>query len=444
MIDLGHDLAFAAHALGLVVVDELPFDLDLEGVGLSCLSVGCEPHLSEGPRAEECVPFELHDVDGPIELVHPLPVLLVAHTTQVQNDAVDIGQGELPEHTILQHLHRLSTLLHPSLPPELLVLVRHERVLPEERSRLENPALAIVRVRFQHARSHEEERGSVDVIPLGQNLPLGRVLHLVDQRAHELDLEVLDVGFVEEGYGAQQSAIVRTGDDLGQRPEDLLEHLARQSQGYGVLDRRGVRLPRFVLHDGLFAEVIPGPQDLDAAFPMFVLHLPLPNDVEHAPLAPAFEDLIPRIVIHGSKRIGNPMNELVVQIAQKRHLPQHVLRLIIVLDGVRRQKFAEGDLIDPPQSGLSVHGHARRGAGGVVQQRQLSEGIPGDGASHLVPVDDERHLPAAEDVKVSSRLALLDNGFFVRTLVILEGIHQGLQFALVERIEDEVVRQCIQ
>mmetsp|Transcript_40642 Transcript_40642/g.85096 ORF Transcript_40642/g.85096 Transcript_40642/m.85096 type:complete len:245 (+) Transcript_40642:958-1692(+) len=184
VIDLGHDLAFAAHALGLVVIDELAFDLYLEGVGLPGLSVGGEPHLSEGPRAEEGVSLELHDVDGSIELVHPLPVLLVAHATQVQNDAVDIRQGKLPQDAILENLHRLSTLLHPSLPPELLVLVRHERILPEERPRLENPALAIVRVRFQNSRSHEEERGSVDVIPLGQNLPLGRVLHLVDQRAH--------------------------------------------------------------------------------------------------------------------------------------------------------------------------------------------------------------------------------------------------------------------
>lgn len=124
VVDLRHDLALAAHALGLMVIDELAFDLDLEGVGLTVLLVRGEPHLPEGPGAEERVPLELKNVDRALEHVpSPRPPDLVAHATQIQNDAVDVGQRQLPEDAVLQNLDGFSALFHPPLPSVLLILV---------------------------------------------------------------------------------------------------------------------------------------------------------------------------------------------------------------------------------------------------------------------------------------------------------------------------------
>ena len=42
------------------------------------------------------------------------------------------------------------------------------------------------------------------------------------------------------------------------------------------------------------------------------------------------------------------------------------------------------------------------------------------------------------------RLALLDDDLALAALVVLEGLDQGLELALVEGVEDEVVGECVQ
>mmetsp|Transcript_25829 Transcript_25829/g.55573 ORF Transcript_25829/g.55573 Transcript_25829/m.55573 type:complete len:457 (-) Transcript_25829:822-2192(-) len=443
VINLGHDLAFTAYTLGLVVLNELSFDLNLESKGFPSLIIGSEPHLSKRSGTKERVPFQLHNINRSIKHVHP-PGLLVAHAAEVQNDTVNVSQGELPKYAVLQYFNGFSALFHPSLSSKFLVFVGHKRVLCKEGARLENPTFPIIRVSFQRSRSNQEKRGGINVVALGQDLPLRWILDLIDQRAHQLDFKVFNVGIGKEGHAAEQPTIVRPGNHLRQRSKHLLKHLPRQCQRNRILGGLGIRLPWLILHNRLLAKVIPGPQYLDATFSMLVLHFTLPNNIKNAPLASTFEDLIPRIVINCCERISNPMDELIVQIAQEGDLLQHVLCLIVILDSMCRQQFTESHLIHTPQSCLAIHSHTSGSTGGIVKQRQFPKRIPRHGSPNLVPIHDKRHLTAAQNIKMPTSLTLLDDRLALLHLVILKGIHQRFQFAFVQRIKDKVIGQCIQ
>mmetsp|Transcript_38336 Transcript_38336/g.80667 ORF Transcript_38336/g.80667 Transcript_38336/m.80667 type:complete len:338 (-) Transcript_38336:343-1356(-) len=111
---------------------------------------------------------------------------------------------------------------------------------------------------------------------------------------------------------------------------------------------------------------------------------------------------------------------------------------------MRSQQLTEGHLIHSPQPRFAVHGHACCCTRSVIQQRQLSKGITGNGTSHLVPIHDERDFSRAQNVEVSTCLALLDNGVSLVALIILKCIYQRLQLRFVKRIEHKVIRQGIQ
>mmetsp|Transcript_54976 Transcript_54976/g.164692 ORF Transcript_54976/g.164692 Transcript_54976/m.164692 type:complete len:364 (-) Transcript_54976:150-1241(-) len=154
-------------------------------------------------------------------------------------------------------------------------------------------------------------------------------------------------------------------------------------------------------------------------------------------------DLLPGLVRLGPHQVRDLGQSALVQILQEVHLLQQCLRLGVLLQLIGGNDALEGQLIDSPQF-ARLEGHDRRRAGAVVQQCQLSEGIPLPPLPHLLPVHHILDLPALNHVEVIPHLPLGDDGLILTDPLLLERLHQRIPFPPIQLLEQERFTETFQ
>jgi len=249
----------------------------------------------------------------------------------------------------------------------------------------------------------------------------------------------------EDGHTHQDALLHREVDKVLEGSKGLLERLPRQAEEDAGHLGGDVGVAWLAGEEGPFAEEIPGTHDLIDVLgippPDVVdLHPPLLEDVEYLPHIPLVDDAVPLLKADGREGVGDLDEHRLFEIREEVDLPQHVQRVLLLTRVVVREHVAEGALVDLPESAVGV-GDAGRGAGAVVQERELPEGRPPGARPHVISVDGEGDVAVLDHVEIIPDLPLVDDDRAGGDAVGLHGVDEESPFLPREGGEDEIVRE---
>mmetsp|Transcript_11058 Transcript_11058/g.39040 ORF Transcript_11058/g.39040 Transcript_11058/m.39040 type:complete len:288 (-) Transcript_11058:110-973(-) len=162
---------------------------------------------------------------------------------------------------------------------------------------------------------------------------------------------------------------------------------------------------------------------------------------------PSLDDLIAGFEVPDLHGIADQHPLVVLEALQAGHLSQEAQALLHLLPGRILHKVIEGVAVNRPQRRVRVRLDSGR-TGGVVEQREVSEVLAGDGVGENGLLDarlEDVELPALDDIQRRLRgrhgSALLNDRLASNSRRLLEGVDNHLQLRLVQDGEHEALAQ---